>query len=85
MIRHTPELPPAVQRHVSAQLRAHDWERLLSDMRSLCEGCPAGGDPDICISCPLEGIALDAATLTLKARVAKIQHKGVDKSNDHNI
>lgn len=77
MIRHTQELPPAVQRHVSAQLRAHDWERLLSDMRSLCEGCPAGGEPDICMSCPLEGIALDAATLTLKARVERIRHKGV--------
>lgn len=85
MIRHTPELPPAVQRHVSAQLRAHDWERLLSDVRSLCEGCPADGDPDICISCPLEGIALDAATLTLKARVAKIQHRGVKDSDKHNI
>lgn len=80
MIRHTPELPPAVQRHVSAQLRTHDWERLLSDMRSLCEGCPADQDPDICINCPLAGIALDAATLTLKARVAKLQNKGVKRN-----
>lgn len=80
MIRHTPELPPSVQRHVSAQLRAHDWEQLLSDIRSLCDGCPADGDPDICISCPLEGIALDAATLTLKARVEKIRHKRVKHS-----
>lgn len=80
MIRHTPELPPAVQRHVSAQLRAHDWERLLSDLRTLCADCPADHNPDICISCPLEGIALDAATLTLKARVEKIRYKGVKRS-----
>lgn len=84
-MRHTPELPPAVQRHVSAQLRAHDWDSLLSDLRTLCADCPADGDPDICMCCPLEGIALDAATLTLKARVAKLQHKGVKNNNDHNI
>lgn len=85
MIRHTPELPPAVQRHVSKQLRAHDWDSLLSDLRTLCADCPADNDPDICMCCPLEGIALDAATLTLKARVAKLQHKGVKNNNDHNI
>lgn len=85
MTRRTPELPPAVQRHVSAQLRAHDWDRLLSDLRTLCADCPADNDPDICMCCPLEGIALDAATLTLKARVAKLQHKGVKNNNDHNI
>lgn len=84
-MRHTPELPPAVQRHVSAQLRAHDWDSLLSDLRALCADCPADNDPDICMCCPLEGIALDAATLTLKARVAKLQHKGVKNNNDHNI
>lgn len=80
MIRHTPELPPAVQRHVSKQLRAHDWERLLGSLRTLCADCPADHNPDICISCPLEGIALDAATLTLKARVEKMRHKGVKHS-----
>lgn len=71
-----PELPPPVAAHVQQQLVRQDWETLLSDLRTLCADCPAERDPDICISCPLEGIALDAATLTLKARVAKIQHKG---------
>lgn len=80
-----PELPPPVAAHVQQQLVRQDWETLLSDLRTLCADCPADGDPDICISCPLEGIALDAATLTLKARVAKLQHKGVKNSNDHNI
>lgn len=80
-----PELPPPVAAHVQQQLVRQDWETLLSDLRTLCADCPAGGDPDICISCPLEGIALDAATLTLKARVAKLQHKGVTNDNDHNI
>lgn len=71
-----PELPPPVAAHVQQQLVRQDWETLLSDLRTLCADCPADRNPDICISCPLEGIALDAATLTLKARVAKIQHKG---------
>lgn len=78
-------LPPRVERHVRQQLEKGDWERLLSDLRTMCADCPADRDPDICINCPLEGIALDAATLTLKARVAKLQHKGVKNSDDHNI
>ena len=81
MIRHTPELPPAVQRHVSAQLRAHDWDKLLSDLRTLCADCPADRNPDICINCPLEGIALDAGTMALKSHVAKLQAK----HRKHNI
>ena len=80
-----PDLPPPVAAHVQRQLRAHDWEHMLSDLRTLCADCPADRDPDICISCPLEGIALDAATLTLKARVAKIQHKGAKGNDKHNI
>lgn len=80
-----PALPPPVAAHVQRQLRAHDWERMLSDLRTLCADCPADRDPDICISCPLEGIALDAATLTLKARVVKIQHKGAKDNDKHNI
>lgn len=73
-------LPPPVAAHVQRQLVRHDWERLLSDLRNLCADCPADRDPDICINCPLEGIAVDAATLTLRARVAKIQHKGVKRN-----
>lgn len=78
-------LPPPVAAHVQRQLVRHDWERLLSDLRSLCTDCPADRDPDVCIRCPLEGIAMDAATLTLKARVAKLQHKGAKRNDGHNI
>lgn len=78
-------LPPPVAAHVQRQLVRHDWERLLSDLRSLCADCPADRDPDVCINCPLEGIAMDAATLTLRARVAKIQHKGAKCNDGHNI
>lgn len=78
-------LPPPVAAHVQRQLVRHDWERLLSDLRSLCADCPADRDPVVCINCPLEGIAMDAATLTLRARVAKIQHKGAKRNNGHNI
>ena len=70
---HRPELPPKVEAHVKRQLERADWERLLRDMRTLCADCPADRDPDICVNCPLEGIAIDAATLTLKAQIAKLQ------------
>lgn len=70
---HRPELPPKVEAHVQRQLERADWERLLRDMRALCADCPADRDPDICVNCPLEGIAIDAATLTLKAQIAKLQ------------
>lgn len=80
-----PDLPPPVAAHVQRQLVRQDWEQLLSDLRTLCADCPADRNPDICISCPLEGIAMDAATLTLKARIAKIQHKGGKRSEPHNI
>lgn len=70
-----PELPGPVSAHVTAKMTATDWAALLRDMRSLCEGCPAEGNPEICISCPLEGIATAAATLTLKARLLKIEQK----------
>lgn len=86
-MRHRPDtdLPPPVAAHVQRQLIRHDWERLLSDLRTLCADCPADRDPDVCINCPLEGIATDAATLTLRARVAKLQHKGVQRNGKHNI
>lgn len=78
-------LPPPVAAHVQRQLVRHDWERLLSDLRNLCADCPADRNQDVCINCPLEGIAMDAATLTLRARVAKIQHKGAKRNDWHNI
>lgn len=72
------DLPPNVAAHVRRQLIGRDWESLLSDLRGLCADCPADRDPDICIYCPLEGIAVDAATLTLKARLEKMK-----KSQNH--
>lgn len=74
-------LPPMVERHVRQQLKKRDWEQLLSDLRTLCADCPADRDPEICINCPLEGIALDAATLTLKARIVRLQDKTAGKHN----
>lgn len=68
-----PELPPKVEAHVQRQLERADWERLLRDLRTLCADCPADRDPEICVNCPLEGIAIDAASLTLKAQIAKLQ------------
>lgn len=70
------DLPPLVAAYVQRQLVRQDWEQLLSDLRTLCADCPAARDPDVCSRCPLEGIALDAATLALKARVAKLQKVG---------
>lgn len=70
---HRPELPPKVESHVQHQLERTDWERLLRDMRTLCADCPADRDPDICVNCPLEGIAVDAATLTLRAQIEKMK------------
>lgn len=70
-----PELPGPVSAHVTAKITATDWATLLHDMRTLCAGCPAEGDPEICIACPLEGMATAAATLTLKARLLKIEAK----------
>lgn len=82
--RYKSDLPPNVAAHVQRQLVRRDWDSLLADLRTLCKDCPADQDMDICINCPLEGIALDAATLTLKARVAKLQHKGVKHNVNHN-
>lgn len=76
---HRTELPPQVEAHVQHQLERTDWERLLRDMRALCADCPADRDPDICVNCPLEGIAIDAATLTLRAQIAKLQKSKTHK------
>lgn len=73
MTRPNTTLPPEVDRYVHKRLVADDWEKLLHSMRSLCADCPAGRDPDICVNCPLEGIAVDAATLTLKAQIEKMK------------
>ena len=70
---HRTALPPQVETHVQQQLERTDWERLLRDMRTLCADCPADRDPDICVNCPLEGIAIDAATLTLRAQIPTLQ------------
>lgn len=74
-----PELPPKVEAHVQRQLVRADWDALLRDLRTLCADCPADRDPDICVNCPLEGIAIDAATLTLRAQIAKLQKSKTDK------
>lgn len=76
---HRTELPPQVEAHVQHQLERTDWERLLRDMRTLCAECPADRDPDICVNCPLEGIAVDAATLTLRAQIEKMKKSQSDK------
>lgn len=70
---HRPELPPKVESHVQRQLMRADWDALLRDMRTLCADCPADRDPNICVNCPLEGIAVDAATLTLRAQIEKMK------------
>lgn len=75
-----PELPGPVAAHVRAKLISTDWERLLWELRELCDGCPAQGEPDTCADCPLQGMALAAATLTLKARLVKLQAKGAAKA-----
>ena len=82
---HRPELPPKVESHIQRQLERTDWERLLRDMRTLCADCPADRDPDVCINCPLEGIAIDAATLTLKAQIAKLQKSHTRKKAGQQI
>lgn len=75
-----PELPPKVESHVQRQLIRADWDALLRDMRTLCADCPADRDPDICVNCPLEGIAIDAATLTLRAQIEKMKKSKIDKN-----
>lgn len=76
---HRPELPPQVVAHVQRQIVRTDWERLLRDMRALCADCPADRDPDICVNCPLEGIAVDAATITLRAQIEKMKKSKIEK------
>lgn len=79
MTRPSTDLPPNVEAHVERQFVRADWDALLSDLRNLCADCPAERDPDICINCPLEGIAVDAATLTLKAQIFKLRKSQTGK------
>lgn len=80
-----PELPPKVEAHVQRQLERADWDRLLRDLRTMCADCPADRDPDICVNCPLEGIAIDAATLTLRAQIEKMKKSKIDKKAKRQI
>ena len=76
---HRPELPPKVESHVQRQLMRADWDALLRDMRNLCADCPADRDPAICVYCPIESIAIDAATLTLRAQIEKMKKSKIEK------
>lgn len=71
------ELPPPVARHVRQQLEAVDWDAAVQQLRSVCTDCPARQQDadEICLACPFDGLACMAATVALKARIAKIQAK----------
>lgn len=71
------ELPPPVARHVRQQLEAVDWDAAVQQLRSVCTDCPARQQDadEICLACPFDGLACMAATVTLKARIAKVQAK----------
>lgn len=75
MKRPLPELPPDVAAHVRAKLLAYDWEQQASQLRTLCEGCPAERDEEICAYCPLEGVALSAAHVAMQAKLEKLKAK----------
>ena len=76
MIKRQPvELPPKVAAHVRAKLLAYDWEQQTNQLRTLCEGCPADRDDEICAYCPLEGVALCAAHVAMQAKLAKLEAK----------
>lgn len=71
------ELPPPVARHVRQQLEAVDWDAAVQQLRSVCTDCPARQQDadEICLTCPFDGLACMAATVALKARIAKMQAK----------
>lgn len=75
MKRQPPELPPEVAAHVRAKLLAYDWEKQASQLRTLCEGCPAERDEEICAYCPLEGVPLSAAHVAMQAKIEKLRAK----------
>lgn len=73
MIKRQPvKLQPKVAAHVRAKLLAYDWEQQASQLRTLCEGCPADRDDEICAYCPLKGVALCAAHVAMQAKLAKL-------------
>lgn len=71
--RNQPTLPPPVAAHVQQQLLRYDWDTKAKELTHLCDGCPADRNADICAYCPLEGVALGAATVALQSRIAKQQ------------
>ena len=75
------EMPPPVAKHVRQQLEQVDWETALQQLRSVCADCPARqqGDEEPCLACPFEGLACMAATVSLKAKVAKLEKKARKK------
>ena len=77
------ELPPPVARHVRQQLETVDWDAALQQLRSVCADCPARlqDTDEICLACPFEGLACMAATVSLKAKVAKLEKKARKKHN----
>lgn len=77
------ELPPPVARHVRQQLETVDWDAALQQLRSVCADCPARqqDNDEICLACPFEGLACMAATVSLKAKVAKLEKKARKKYN----
>lgn len=50
-----PDLPPPVAAHVQRQLCAHDWDRLLSDLRTLCADLPSRPRPRYLYILPFSG------------------------------
>lgn len=71
------ELPPPVARHVRQQLETIDWDAAVQQLRSVCADCPARQQDadEICLACPFDGLACIAATVALKAKIAKMQAK----------
>ena len=70
-------------RHVRQQLETVDWDAALQQLRNVCADCPARqqGNDEICLACPFEGMACMAATVSLKAKVAKLEKKARKKHN----
>ena len=73
-----PDLPPAVQLHISDYVRSADIDGAAAILGNPCAGCPAenairdaGPDdsPPCCYSCPLWGLRVDLAQLRLLRRL----------------
>lgn len=75
------ELPPPIARHIRQQLEKVDWDTALQQLRNVCADCPARqqGNDDICLACPFEGLACMAATVSLKAKIAKMEKRARKK------